>query len=57
MSDLIKDKDCIECERLFRCPGKPQEVEFCLHFLGRGKDNDSKRLFDADREVGQTDSE
>ncbi len=57
MSELIKDKECIECERILRCPGKAKEVANCLHYIERGKGNDSKRLLDADREVGQTDSE
>lgn len=57
MSELVKDRECIECERILRCPGKAKDVANCLHYIERGKSDDCKRLFNANREVGQTDSE
>ena len=37
MSDLaiVKDKECIECKHFLMCPGKPKEVDWCLHFVKR----------------------
>ena len=35
MSELIKDKECIECKHFLMCPGKPKEVAFCLHLKRR----------------------
>ena len=51
VSELIKGRECIECERLFKCPGKSKEVEFCLHFIERGKENDSKGIFNTDQKA------
>ena len=36
---LIKGRECVDCKWLFRCPGKPYDVELCLHFSKREKEN------------------
>lgn len=35
----MKDKECIHCERLFDCKGKPTK-EPCLMFKSRHSDNE-----------------
>ena len=37
----MKDKQCIKCEHLFDCPGKPTNRE-CLHYKERKSDGKSK---------------
>ena len=39
MSELKKDKECLHCEKFFDCKGKPKDVELCLNFKERKKDN------------------
>lgn len=34
-----KTKECLSCEKLFRCKGKPEEIERCLHYVERKKDD------------------
>ena len=33
----IKSKECIHCERLFDCKGKPSTVDKCVSFVERKK--------------------
>ena len=35
MSDLIKDRECIECEHFLMCKGKPKDTERCIRFEQR----------------------
>ena len=35
MSDLIKDRECIECEHFLMCIGKTKETERCIRFEQR----------------------
>ena len=35
---LIKDRECIHCERLFDCKGKPEGVK-CVAFTQRTEGN------------------
>ena len=35
MSDLIKDRECIECEHFLMCKGKPIDTERCIRFEQR----------------------
>ena len=35
MSDLIKDRECIECVHILMCTGKPKETERCIRFEQR----------------------
>lgn len=37
----MRGKECIKCEHLFDCPGKPTDRE-CLHFKER--DNERKQI-------------
>jgi hypothetical protein len=30
-----KDRECLHCEHLFDCEGKPHEVEQCINFKER----------------------
>ena len=32
MSELIKDRECIECKHFLMCPGKPKGTERCVKF-------------------------
>lgn len=34
---LVKDKECLQCEKFFDCKGKPKEVTECLQFEERKK--------------------
>lgn len=34
---LKKDRNCMHCEKLFDCKGKPQEVKRCLQYKERRK--------------------
>ena len=36
---IVKDKECIHCEKFFDCEGKPAKVKACLNFTER-KDED-----------------
>lgn len=35
MEKLIKDKECLHCEKFFDCKGKPKDVKECLQFVER----------------------
>ena len=35
MSDLIKDRECIECVHFLMCKGKPLGTERCIRFEQR----------------------
>ena len=37
---LVKDKECLQCEKFFDCKGKPKEVDECLNFEERKKVNE-----------------
>lgn len=39
MEKMLKDKECIMCEKFFDCKGKPKEVKQCLNFKERKKKN------------------
>ena len=43
MSDLIKDRECIECVHILMCTGKPKETERCIKFEQRERVYDSER--------------
>lgn len=32
MSELIKDRECIECVHFLMCTGKPKDTERCIKF-------------------------
>lgn len=32
-----KDRECIRCEHIFDCKGKPQEVKQCINFKERAE--------------------
>lgn len=32
-----KTRECLSCEKLFKCKGKPIEIEYCLHYEPREK--------------------
>ena len=38
---LVKDRECIKCERLFDCKGKPENTK-CVSFMER-KENGNER--------------
>lgn len=33
--ELIKNQECVSCENLFTCKGKPREVRACLNYKER----------------------
>ena len=33
---MKKDKECITCEHIFECKGKPENVKRCLNYKERG---------------------
>lgn len=35
MSELVKDRECIECEHFLMCRGKTVETERCIRFEQR----------------------
>lgn len=39
MAEVLKDKECIKCEKFFDCKGKPKKVKQCLNFTERKNDN------------------
>lgn len=48
MSDevkLVKNRDCIHCEKIFDCKGKPREVKLCVNFVERKKDGREKNVY------------
>lgn len=34
-----KDRECVRCEYIFDCQGKPQEVKQCIRFKERKDSN------------------
>ena len=36
---LIKDKECIHCNKFFDCMGKPKGTRDCVNYEERKKDN------------------
>lgn len=36
---LIKDKECIHCEKFFDCIGKPAGVTHCINFKERKRED------------------
>ena len=40
-----KDKECIMCDHIFDCDGKPAGVELCIKFKERKKEETRKRWF------------
>lgn len=38
MSELVKDRECIHCEKFFDCQGKPRG-SICVNFEERKKDD------------------
>lgn len=34
---LKKDKECVYCEKLFDCKGRPRHIDKCLNFRERKK--------------------
>ncbi len=43
MSDLIKDRECIDCVHLLMCTGKTKETERCIRFEQRENKFESER--------------
>jgi hypothetical protein len=39
MEKLLKDKECLHCDKFFDCKGKPEGVKNCLNFTERKNDN------------------
>lgn len=37
MSDLVHDKECMKCKKLFSCKGKPKDTKICVCFEERKK--------------------
>jgi len=35
--DLKNDLECVDCVKIFKCKGKPREVDRCLNFEERRK--------------------
>lgn len=33
--ELIKNQECVSCENLFTCKGKPRGVTACLNYMER----------------------
>ena len=46
MSDLIKDRECIECVHILMCAGKPIETERCIKFEQRESSENENRKRD-----------
>lgn len=40
MEKLIKDRECLHCEKFFDCNGKPKDIKECLQFKERKKESD-----------------
>ena len=40
MEKLIKDKECLHCEKFFDCKGKPKEIKECLQFEERKREKE-----------------
>jgi hypothetical protein len=40
MEKLLKDKECLHCEKFFDCQGKPKGTKECLQFEERKKESD-----------------
>lgn len=38
MSKLIKDRECIHCDKFFECKGKPPNIK-CINFTPRKDKN------------------
>ena len=36
---MVKDRECLKCEKFFDCKGKPKEIKQCLNFAERKKEN------------------
>ena len=36
---IVKDKECIHCEKFFECDGKPAKVKLCVNFVGRKEED------------------
>ena len=41
---LIKNKECISCDKFFDCKGKPRKVERCVNYVERKKDGGAKNV-------------
>ena len=39
---MKKDKECITCEHIFECKGKPENVKRCLNYKERKKSESIK---------------
>lgn len=46
MSELVKDRSCIKCNKFFECKGKPRGA-LCVNFEER-KDDDGRSKVDKD---------
>lgn len=46
MSELVKDRECIHCEKFFECDGKPRG-KLCVNFKER-KDGNGRSKVDKD---------
>lgn len=40
--DRKKDRECLHCEKLFKCKGKPKDVDRCVSFEARKGSSNAK---------------
>ncbi len=43
MSDLVKDRECIHCQKFFECEGKPRGAGACVNLEERKKEEWDKK--------------
>ena len=43
MSELVKDRECIHCEKFFECQGKPRGSN-CVNLVERKKDDGRSKV-------------
>lgn len=36
-NNLVKDRECLHCEKFFDCNGKPRDIKQCVNFTERKK--------------------
>ena len=42
---LVKNIDCVHCEKIFDCEGKPREVKLCVNFVERKENGREKNVY------------
>lgn len=33
--EIVKTMECVKCEKLFECKGRPREITACVNFIPR----------------------